>query len=70
MSAVLRPTFYVALFCTVFTIFNFFSVRPSFLYPCKPLVSVVVSRLNYELVKHRSKICLCTGSSIMGGKIL
>jgi len=29
MSAVLRPTFYVVLFCTAFTIFNFyFFVRP------------------------------------------
>jgi len=34
MSAVLRPTFYVALFCILSTIFNFypfFSVRPVFI---------------------------------------
>jgi len=48
MSAVLRPTFYVVLFCIVFTIFNFFSVRPIFICVNR-LVNVVVSGFNYEL---------------------
>jgi len=31
MSAVLTPTFYLVLFYIIFTIFNFFSVRPIFI---------------------------------------
>ena len=45
MSSVLRPTFCIVLFCIVYTIFNFFSVRP--IYLCKPMVIVLVSGLNF-----------------------
>jgi len=48
MSAVLKPTFYVVYIVFFLTIFlTFFCL--AYLHPCKPLVSVVVSGLSYEL---------------------
>ena len=50
MSAVLRPTFCTVLFCIVFTIFNLFSVRPTFIHVnCWLVLLQADLTTNYEL---------------------
>jgi len=48
MSAVLKPTFYVV-YIVFFNDFLKLFFCLAYLHPCKPLVSVVVSGLSYEL---------------------